>query len=163
VIAFSLGVYHTLKFVHILAAVVWVGGGIFAQMYATRLRRANDPDRLARFARDIEFFGSKVFAPISGIALLMGISMVLYAPFIYWSETWIVVGLAGFAATFITGAFFLGPESGKIAKAFEAEGATSPTVQASIKRIFLISRIDAVVLVVVILDMVFKPGTKGLA
>jgi uncharacterized membrane protein len=163
VVGFSLGVYHSLKFIHVLAAVVWVGGGIFVQIYATRLRRADDPDRLARFAKDIEFFGAKVFAPISGLALLMGITMVLYSPFIFWSETWIVVGLVGFAATFITGMFFLGPESGRISKAFDTEGAVAPAVQASIKRIFLISRIDAVVLVLVILDMVFKPGSKGLA
>jgi uncharacterized membrane protein len=162
VIAFSLGVYHALKFLHVLAAIVWVGGGIFVQIYATRLRGANDPARLARFARDVEFFGTRVFAPASGLALLMGVAMVLYSPFIYWSETWIIVGLVGFAATFITGSFFLGPESGRVAKAFDSEGPESPAVQASIKRIFAISRIDQVVLVIVVLDMIFKPGTKGL-
>lgn len=40
----------------------------------------------------------------------------------------------------------------------ETEGPTSPAVQAGIRRIFAISRIDQVVLIVVIADVVFKPG-----
>lgn len=160
-IAFSLGVFRTLKFIHILAAVVWVGGGTFVQIYGTKLRKENDPERLGRFAKDVEFFGTRVFAPASGVVIVFGILMVLYTPFIYWSETWIIVGLVGAAATFVTGMFFIGPEAGRLAKATEAEGPASPAVQASIKRIFLISRIDQVVLILVIFDMVFKPGNKG--
>jgi uncharacterized membrane protein len=161
VISFSLVVFHTLKFIHIFAAVVWVGGGIFVQIYGTKLRRENDPARLGRFAKDVEFFGTRVFAPASGVVILFGVLLVVYTPFIYWSETWIVLGLVGAAATFVTGMFFIGPESGRLAKAAEAEGPESPAVQASIKRIFMISRIDQLVLFLVILDMVFKPGAKG--
>lgn len=160
-IAFSLVVFHTLKFVHILAAVIWVGGGVFVQIYGTKLRRENDPARLGRFAKDVEFIGTRVFAPASGIVIVFGALLVFYTPFIYWSETWIVIGLVGAAATFVTGMFFIGPESGRLAKAAETEGLESPAVQASIKRIFKISRIDQLVLFLVILDMVFKPGAKG--
>ena len=160
-LGFSLGVYHTLKFLHVLAAVVWVGGGIFVQIYATKLRRADDPNKLAEFARDVEFFGTRVFAPASGTVLLMGILMVLYSPFIAFSETWILIGLAGFLATFITGMFFLGPAAGRLSKAFQTQGIDAPEVQANMKRIFAISRIDQIVLALVILDMVFKPGSKG--
>jgi hypothetical protein len=88
----------------------------------------------------------------------MGISMVLYTPAIGFTTTWILIGLLGYAATFVTGAFFLGPAAGKLGKAIEAEGPESPAVQAGIARIFAISRIDQVVLVLVIADMVFKPG-----
>ena len=120
-VAFSLGVFRTLKFIHILAAVIWVGGGIFVQIYATMLRKENDPARMGRFAKDVEFIGTRVFAPASGVVILFGILMVVYTPFIYWSETWIIVGLVGAAATFVTGLFFIGPESGRLAKAAEGE------------------------------------------
>jgi uncharacterized membrane protein len=157
-LAFSTDVYDALKFVHVLAAVVWVGGGLFVQYQATRLTRAGDPLRLAAFGQDAAKAGNQVFMPASLLALLMGISMVLYSPALGFSTTWILIGLLGYAATFVTGAFFLGPTAGKLGRAMEAEGPESPAVQAGIARIMTISRIDAVVLILVIADMVFKPG-----
>ena len=162
-LAFSIGVYHTLKFIHVMSAIVWVGGGIFVQIYATRLKNADDPMRLAGFARDVSTLGQRVFAPASGLVTLMGIAMVIYSPFVYFSETWIIVGLVGAAITFTTGAFFIGPTAGKLAERAEVEGPTSADVQALMARIFMISRIDQLVLVIVVLDMVFKPGSKGLS
>ncbi len=156
--AFSTGVYNTLKFVHVIAAVAWVGGGLFVQYLATRLKRADDPLRLAAFAKDIEKAGLQFFMPVSLTVLVMGIVLVLYTPALGFTDTWILVGLIGYAATFVTGAFFLGPTSGKLAKDMETEGPSSPAVQAGIRRIFAISRIDQIVLIVVIADMVFKPG-----
>jgi hypothetical protein len=40
-----------------------------------------------------------------------------------------------------------------------SEGPSSPTTQALIARIFAISRIDQVVLLLAVADTVFKPGT----
>jgi uncharacterized membrane protein len=36
VLGFSPRIYSWLKAIHILAAIVWVGGGIFIQIYAIR-------------------------------------------------------------------------------------------------------------------------------
>jgi uncharacterized membrane protein len=158
VLAFSTDVYNTLKFIHVMAAVAWVGGGLFVQYLATRLKRADDPVRLAAFAKDIEKAGMQFFMPVSLTVLVMGIVLVLYTPALGFTDAWILVGLIGYAATFVTGAFFIGPTSGTLAKETETEGPDSPAVQAGIRKIFAISRIDQVVLLVVIADMVFKPG-----
>jgi uncharacterized membrane protein len=162
-LAYNIAVFHTLKFIHVMSAIVWVGGGIFVQIYATKLKRANDPERVVGFARDISTLGQAVFAPASGLVTLLGIAMVIYSPNVYFSETWIIVGLVGAAATFITGAFFIGPAAGKLAKLADAEGPSSPGVKALMDRIFMVSRIDQVVLIVVVINMVFKPGSKGLS
>lgn len=79
-LAFSTGVYNTLKFIHVIAAVAWVGGGLFVQYLATRLKRADDPLRLAAFAKDIEKVGLQFFMPVSLTVLVMGIVLVLYTP-----------------------------------------------------------------------------------
>ena len=96
--------------------------------------------------------------PVSLTVLVMGIVLVLCTPALGFTDTWILVGLIGYAATFVTGAFFIGPTSGKLAKEMETEGPDSPAVQARIRKIFAISRIDQIVLLVVIADMVFRPG-----
>jgi hypothetical protein len=74
------------------------------------------------------------------------------------SDAWILLGLLGYAATFVTGAFFLGPEAGKLGRIVDERPADDPEVRARMHRIFVISRIDLVVLILVVADMVFKPG-----
>lgn len=157
-LAFSQGVYDTLKYIHILAAIVWVGTGLYFQYQATRLSRIGDPDRMAAFTKDVEFTGKRLLLPASILVLVMGIVMVLYAPGLDFEDTWIALGLIGSIATAITGSVFIGPTAGKLGAAIEVEGPASPQVVALTKRIFTVSRIDQVVLLLVIAAMVFKPG-----
>jgi uncharacterized membrane protein len=158
VLAFSQGVYDTLKFVHILAAIVWVGAGLYFQFQATRLNRIGDPERIAAFTRDIEHAGKRLLLPASILVLVVGIVMVLYAPFLEFEDTWIALGLIGSIATAITGSLVVGPTAGKLGVLIGSEGASSPQVAMLTKRIFTVSRIDQVVLLAVIAAMVFKPG-----
>jgi hypothetical protein len=51
-----------------------------------------------------------------------------------------------------------GPESGRIGKLGEERGPTDPEVQRRIGRILVISRIEFVLLVLIVLVMVLKPG-----
>ena len=40
-----MSLYEVLKFIHVLMAVVWVGGGIAIQVFAFRATHSKDPDR----------------------------------------------------------------------------------------------------------------------
>ena len=53
--------YQLLLFVHIVCAVIWVGGAVYAQLLALRVRRSPDPSELPNLARHIEYIGSRVF------------------------------------------------------------------------------------------------------
>jgi uncharacterized membrane protein len=159
VLAYSQGVYEALKTIHILAAIVWLGGGVFVQIYATRLRRANETTQLMRFAKDIERLGTSIFLPASIVVLLMGISMIWYSPAWELSQLWVILGLVGIANTIVVGAAFLGPESGKLARLAEERGYEDPHVVRRVERIFAISRYDLAVLLLVVVDMVVKPGS----
>jgi uncharacterized membrane protein len=157
-IAFSSTVYDWLKLVHVLAAITWVGGAIFIQIYATRLMRQKEGLKLAAFAKDIGELGMKVFMPASLTVVIVGIVIVIYAPVLDFTDTWIALGLVGAAVTFLTGAFVIGPESGRVGALAQERGPEDPEVQRRIARIFKISRIDLAVIVLVVVDMVLKPG-----
>ena len=73
-------------------------------------------------------------------------------------DTWIWLALLAYVASVIAGAGFLGPESGRVGKLIEERGADDAEAQSRIRRILLISRIELVILILVILDMVVKPG-----
>jgi uncharacterized membrane protein len=153
-----LSYYEFLKFIHIMMAIVWVGGAIAVQVLAFRILKTKDSQRLATFSSDIGALGEKMFAPASVVLVIVGILMVIdgYPGF---SDTWIIIGIVGFLATLITGLFYLTPTSKKLGAMLEERGAEDPAAQATIRRLLAISRIDLVVLILVVFNMVTKPGT----
>ena len=153
----AITLYLTLKSFHVLAAITWVGGAITTQAFAIRVTRSGDAQRLADFASDVKFIGQRMFTFDSLVVLLLGIWMVIIGPWSF-GMTWILFALIVFGGSFLLGAGFIGPESGRIGKLIEAEGSSSPEVQRRIKRIFLASRIELVFLILVVFDMVVKPG-----
>ena len=149
--------YEVLLFGHLLAAMAWVGGDLMIQMFYLRAR-TNGPDAVARFAKDVEWIGLRLLHTASLLVVIFGVLLVIEVDGYEFSQFWITAALAMFLASAITGAGFLGPESGRIAALTETEGPTSPEVQRRISRVLLISRIEFVLLVLIVLDMVIKPG-----
>jgi uncharacterized membrane protein len=153
--------YTFFKSLHVVAAALWVGGAFIIQAYAFRIVRSNDARRTAEFAKDTEIVSMRVFIPTTWILLLAGIGMMVNLD-LSWGQNWIVLGLISWALSFVVGAGFLGPESGRISKIVESEGPESPAAQARIRRILLVSRLELVILLTVIVTMVVKPiGNAG--
>jgi uncharacterized membrane protein len=107
---------------------------------------------------DIEWIGFRILMPFSLGAFVAGLALVRNAPFWEVGDDWIVIGLALFALTFLAGLLFFGPEGGRIGKLVEAEGPASPVVQERIQRLIVLTRIDLVVLFLIIFDMAVKPS-----
>jgi uncharacterized membrane protein len=153
--------YTFFKSIHVITAVIWVGGAAMIQAFAFRILRTGDGKRQADFAKDSEVIGMRVFIPASLILFLAAIAMMVNLDW-SWSQNWIVLGVIAFGLSFALGAGFIGPESGRIAELIEKEGPDSPAVQARIRRILTISRCELVVLLIVIVNMVVKPvGQNG--
>ena len=60
--------------------------------------------------------------------------------------------------SFLSGFFYLGPQSGRLKQIYQTEGVESPAATALLGRLFLASRIELVLLILIVLDMVLKPG-----
>ena len=88
--------------------------------------------------------------------LLAGIAMMANTSW-GWGHFWVIVGLVGYASTFIVGVGVLSPLAKKIAQSAETNGAEHPETLALVDRIMLIGRFDVAVLLLVVLDMVLKP------
>jgi uncharacterized membrane protein len=144
--------------VHILAAIVWVGGAMVSQVFAARALGDPRPERLVAVARDIEFVGKTMFVPASILVVIFGILMVNESPVWDITDGWILAALVIFTASFLVGVLYLAPESGRIAKAVEEQGPDAKEVRERITRILLISRIELLFLLLLVVDMVTKPG-----
>ena len=150
--------YDWLKAFHILMAITWVGGAITLQLLAIRIVRENDHEQLRKFAGEAEFVGTRIFMPASLLLLLLGIAMVIEEPAWTFGQFWILAALAMFAFSFVSGAFYIGPNSARLKTMYENEGAASVEAPALIRRIFVVSRIEITLMVLIVFDMVLKPG-----
>jgi uncharacterized membrane protein len=150
--------YEFWLFVHVLMAIVWVGGSIHLQIIGARLTAANDPIQLAGFSKQAEWIGTRVLTPAAILIVIAGVLMVLDSsgsP--AFEDLWVIIGIAGFLYSFINGATLLGPLSGKTANLIEERGAEDAQVQTNIRRLFLYGRIELVILIVVVWAMTMKP------
>src|SRR5512134_3875726 len=139
-------------------AVVWVGGNVVLQVLAVRMARSNDGARMAAFAGEVQWVGNHVAAPASGLLLILGIWMVIDEPAWTFDQLWILAALGMFAFSFLSGILFLGPSSGRLKRIYGSEGVDSPNATALLNRLFLVSRIELVLLILIVFDMVLKPG-----
>ncbi len=150
--------YQCLLFLHISGAVGWVGGAAMMQFFGLRTMASGSGERLATFAGDLEWIGFRVLMPFSGLAFFAGLGLVWNAAFWKIDDDWILIGLGLFGLTFLAGLLFFGPEAGRVGKLVAAEGPSSKVVQARIKRLIVLTRIDLVLLFLIIFDMVVKPS-----
>jgi uncharacterized membrane protein len=152
--------YELFLFVHILTAMVWVGGNALLQIIAARVFRENDPARTAGFAADVEQIGMKVFSPASVLLIASAVGLMLNdaSPW-SWGEPFVSVGLVVWVISFLAGVGYLGPTSGKIKRSIEATGPTSPESLRLVGNVLRYSRIELALLVVTVFMMVVKLGT----
>jgi uncharacterized membrane protein len=150
--------YALFKWVHVTGAVLWVGGGLALTILALLAEGKKDPAEMAMLARQAAFIGERVFAPVGLLVFLAGIAMVINLHW-GWGTSWIVIGLVGYAITFLTGLLGLGPQAKRIGQLIETVGAEAAETLAAIRRILLIARVDEGVLLVVVAAMVLKPFT----
>ena len=149
--------YELLLFIHIAATVAWVGSGLFAIVLALGYDSDGDDAAIERLLKDNERLALRWFVPSSLIVVLMGIALVIESDAWSFDQLWIVLGLAGFAATFVTGLFVLKPVGDRIAAQIERDGRMTPQTLVDVRKLLVKARTDSVVLFLVIADMVIKP------
>lgn len=149
--------YQLLLFVHIVSAVIWVGGAFAIQALAFLVSRSDDPMELPRLGRNLEIIGSRVFMPAAIVLFVAGAWMTV----LQWSfgNTWIAVSVGLFVLSALGGALYLGPRAKRAAALFDADGPSSAEARALIGRLFVVSRLELVSFGIIIGLMVFKPGS----
>ena len=148
--------YLWLKFVHVVAAVVSVGGFFALTVLNARIARAGEPAAAAALGQQSEVFGRTVLGPAMGILLIAGLWMAgqFGIPF---TDLWIVWGLVGFVLFILLGVVGLGRTGAELGQVARTAGANDPRVDALRQRMSLLGWLSLLVLLSVIWAMVLKP------
>ncbi len=147
--------YSVVKFVHIVAAIGWLGGGMTMLISGVLARR--DPDRMAvlRFMRTMNALALPLFVPASMTVLISGLTMaVLWVGF---SAAWLVLALAGIAVSLGMGMGFIKPVGERIEARVAKEG-LSEAIVGDVDRLTRIGRFDYAIMIAIVALMVFKPS-----
>ena len=152
--------YGAFKTIHVVFAVIWIGGGFLISALAFIAELEHDLEGRTILAKQAASVSQRVFTPSALIVLVMGIAMMLNDTGKVawdWGSFWVTFGLLGFVASFLIGFFVLGPAAKRMEGIVASGGANSPDAHAEMNRIFLVARADAAILMLVVVDMVAKP------
>jgi uncharacterized membrane protein len=147
--------YLTLKFVHVAAVIVWLGGLLALGVVTARMARGGDTAGFAALRRQSQFFGQSIVAPASLVTLLAGGVMVARAGFGF-TSLWVVWGVVGIVASLLLGAFPI-RRTGEAVDALASDVPDDPHLIGLQNRLAVLSAVNLVLLASVVWAMVFKP------
>ena len=86
---------NLLTFIHVLSAVVWIGGTIALKVVARRIAATNDRALITSFGTQTELVASRLFGPASGLLLLSGVAIVFATSPSLFKQTWVALDVLG--------------------------------------------------------------------
>ncbi len=151
-----LNAYTIFKSIHVLGVVIWVGSDVAIHVFALRAVKAG-PTFAGYFAKEAAWYAMFINTIASLVVLIAGFATLSKLPGYSLSTLWVSIGFVVWLASFLTGVFYLGPTSGKLGKSIDEAGTMGAPEQAILDKVLLVSRIDMLLLMLVVVDMIVKP------
>ena len=148
--------YGWLLFLHVLAAMVWVGGGVMLAVVAARVLRDPDPGAVGRFTGSLRVLGPLVLGPATVAVLGLGIGLVVDTEAWDFGQLWVQLGLGLFAAAFLVGAVW--PSRSALAATRATAQEDDAEARRQLRRWLAGYWLIVTLLVVAVWDMTTKPG-----
>ncbi len=152
-----MSLFEFLKTIHVLSIATWFGSGLAINIIGMRLL-ATGAGPFSSFVLNAGWWAGRAHPAAGVLLLLTGFGMVADAD-ISIGKPWIIIGIVGLFAAMGIGGGMIGKASESLMKGIEASGGTMTAEHRPLaERLFLGSRIEAGILLLVIVDMVIKPG-----
>ncbi len=148
--------YEWLLFLHVLAAMVWVGGLVLLVVLSASALRSGDQEAVARFSASLPRIGPLILAPSMVAVVGLGVGLVFDGNGAWrFGQGWIILALALFAAAFLIGAAF--QSRAAIALQRAVENRDHALAARHLRRWAWGMRLILLLLVVITWDMVVEP------
>jgi uncharacterized membrane protein len=148
-----------LHFVHVVAAMAWVGGGLILSVMGLQARSSARPDAVRDFGLVLPFVGIRVLMPAVILVLVTGVWMVIASAEWHLSQFWVLLALGLFAVAFLVGAVYLSRVGIQMERFANDQSGDASTGTRLLERWLIGYGIVLALLLVAVWDMVFKPGT----
>ena len=135
--------FETLKFLHIVAAAVVLGGGVMFLAVSLSALLGKNGDRLRATSNLAAWVGTRIFAPAWALVLAFGVWTALEGSFDF-GDAWIAIAHMR--------------NSVALGQAIEADGPASPGAFAVMKRETLVQTLEVALTIFAAWAMTAKPG-----
>jgi uncharacterized membrane protein len=148
--------YEFFFLLHIIVVIIWLGAGFTMDLLFLRAERTRNPAELGKTGEMQEWLVPRVFIPFGLLTLVLGILLVWDGPWSF-GDLWILIGLAGWIASFGVGFLFIRPQGERMEEIVAKYGPTSVEAQRQARLLGVVSRVQLLALFLVVADMVLKP------
>ncbi len=145
-------VHEWLLFIHIVGAVVFVGGGITLGVQVLGAGRA------PRQFLDLAELAGRAIGVGAVLTLLSGIALVVESDVWSFSMGFVLFGIATIVISGAVDALYFRKQTAAIGGAIEEGGPESPEVKAGLKRMAIANAMVILLYIATIWAMVFQPG-----
>ncbi len=147
-----------IHFIHVLGAIIWVGGGVMLSLIGARARKSDDPRLIGEFARTLSYIGLRVLTPAVVAVLLSGLWLVLTGSEWKFTQLWVLLGLGAFILAFLIGAIYLSRIAIQLDRVATSTDLNPQMARELLGRWMVGYQTILIILVFAVWDMVFKPG-----
>lgn len=148
--------YELYLSIHLLAIVIWLGGGLTVNILLTRIFNTGDMNAYATAAVNVGWIGQRLYTGASVVALVTGLLLTSELDVNVY-EPWVLFGLLVLIASAVVGATVLGPTAEKTGELL-ASAAGPEAVREQFTKLVTINRVELLLLFLVVVDMAVKPG-----
>ena len=145
--------YDLLVLVHILSAMVWVGGGFILMANERHTHKRGGPAALYRLMRQSEWVDDWIFTPAPLLTVASGVTMVIMSDAWAFTQPWVYLALA-----LIVTEFSVGYRDYKKMKIALEHGDASAEFRTALPAYMRMSVLAIGLLATVVVLMVLKPG-----
>jgi uncharacterized membrane protein len=156
---FPMDLATILKFAHVLAAVLWVGGGFTTIIASIVLSGRSPAEAQLAIVRAAALLGPRLFIPASILTLATGVALLFVAGWGW--QPFTVLGLAGVIFTAGFGAIVLGPSCERALKLADTHGPEAAIP--SLRRVQRLAMMDYTIQFAIVFLMVVKPSWSDFA
>src|SRR5262245_12463611 len=107
-LALAPSAYYVYLTIHILSAVIWVGGDLTLTVLGIVFERRGEGETLGALGRMGAWIGTRVYTPTLVVTLVFGIILMEKGNF-DWGQFWVIFALVGWAIAALVGVAFVGP------------------------------------------------------
>jgi len=145
--------YDVLVLIHILSAMVWFGGGFVLFAVERHALKTSGHEGADRMLRHLEWTDDWIFTPAPLLTIASGLTMVILNGAWQFSQPWVYLTIGLIVVEFATGYREL-----KQLKDAQPKGIDSPEYGAALNAYFRFAPAAILMLGVIVVLMVFKPG-----
>ncbi len=148
--------FEILLVVHILAAMIWIGGALVGMLIGMFIAKGDDANAMSKFCTAFASIAGPAFGGSSLVVVGTGIWMVADSA-IEFSALWVSLSFAGWLVSMLMGATIVGMSWTKVGKVLREPGATIEGTRPLISRAVRLTWIDLIIRVAVVALMVTRP------